>query len=369
MNPHCRTDAVMRIVMNQLVAAQPSEDVDLATILDPSDLGPLHVAPLVPIEILQKHKVDVPTDQRFRAAARLLQALWREDRGLVIGHYLNGQGKRVRLGSRITPVAGRQGENFLSPDIATLVRRECLFREIGALLEVDRLQTNLLSSMPMTFNLFAPLKVNLRNAARFIDELFPGFMAECKAVRFEHSPGRGDPRYTADHSAFDVCLYGLSATGDRVFVAFEIKYSETGFEPIPERFSPRHFAIAEQAGLLLETEDPTIALNPVQQLHREHCLAQSILDNDKADAGIFVLLAPSLNHLVQDMGVTYARKLAPSAAGKVRFETVTLERSIHALASIGLITHAQKLFGRYADFRRIEGELDLEFENQRAAAD
>lgn len=347
--------------MNQLLAPSPPDEIDVSALLDPMDLGPVHVAPLVPADILQKHKVLVPTDLRFRAAGRLLQALWREDRGLVIGHYINGQDKRVRLGSRITPTAGRLGENFLSRDIAALVRRECMFREIGALLEVERLQTNLLSSMPLTFNLFAPLKFDLRDATRFVAELFPGFMSDCTAVRFEHSPGRGDPRYSGDHSAFDVSLYGRSPSGERVFVAFEVKYSESGFEPIPERFSPRHAVIAEAAGLLVETEDPTLGLNPVQQLFREHCLAQAIIDNGRADAGIFVLLAPGLNHLVQDMGQTYARKLAPAAKGKVTFECVTLERAVQALAIIGLVSHAQALYRRYLDFRLIEGELDLEF--------
>lgn len=285
------------------VECRPSPSPSPSDVLfDPMDLGPLHVAPLVPVQILEKHRVFVPTDQRFRAAVRLLQGLWREDRGLLIGHYINGEGKRTRLGSRITPLAGRKGENFFSRDIAALVRRECMFREIGALLEVDRLQTNLLSSMPLTFNAFAPLRLDLRDATRFLAELFPGFMRECTAVRFEHSPGRGDPRYTNDHSAFDVCLYGLSPTGQRCFVAFEVKYSETGFEPVPERFSPRHAAIAEKAGLLLESEDLTLFLNPTQQLFREHCLAQSIVDNRKAECGIFVLLAPGLNHLAQEMG-------------------------------------------------------------------
>jgi len=48
--------------------------------LDPSNLGPLHVVPLVPEGILVRHKAFVPTDNRFRAAARLLQALWRDRR-------------------------------------------------------------------------------------------------------------------------------------------------------------------------------------------------------------------------------------------------------------------------------------------------
>src|SRR5690606_23827983 len=134
----------------------------------------------------------VPTDPRFRGAARLLQGLWREDRELPIGAYVDADGKRVRLGSRITEAAGKQGGNFLSPAIAALVRREAVFREIGAMIEIQRLRENLLSSMPLTFDLFGPLKLDLRQATRFIAELFPSFMEEVVAIRFEHSPGRGN---------------------------------------------------------------------------------------------------------------------------------------------------------------------------------
>jgi hypothetical protein len=158
---------------------------------DPSDLGPLHVVPLVPVEILVRHKAFVPTDNRFRAAARLLQALWREDRELPIGSYVDADGRRVRLGSRVTEAAGKQGVNLLSPEIAALVRRECVYRELGAMIEVDRLRENLLSSMPLTFNVFAPLKLDLRQATRFMAELFPGLMTDVRAIKFEHSPERG----------------------------------------------------------------------------------------------------------------------------------------------------------------------------------
>jgi hypothetical protein len=54
---------------------------------------PIHQLPLVPANVLKKHRVHEPLDTRFRSAARLLQALWREDRGLPI------DGKRRKLGS------------------------------------------------------------------------------------------------------------------------------------------------------------------------------------------------------------------------------------------------------------------------------
>jgi hypothetical protein len=117
---------------------------------------PIHQLPLVPANVLKKHRVHEPLDPRYRSAARLLQALWREDRGLPIGSYVNEDGKRRKLGSRISEAAGKAGGNFLTPAIAHTARRETAYREIGALVDQERLATNLLSSMPLAFNLLAP---------------------------------------------------------------------------------------------------------------------------------------------------------------------------------------------------------------------
>jgi hypothetical protein len=102
---------------------------------------PIHQLPLIPADVLKKHRVHEPLDPRFRSAARLLQSLWREDRGLPIGSYVNEAGKRRKLGSRISEAAGRGGGNFLTPEIAHTARREAAYREIGALIDQERLAT------------------------------------------------------------------------------------------------------------------------------------------------------------------------------------------------------------------------------------
>jgi hypothetical protein len=66
---------------------------------------PIHQLPFIPANVLKKHHVHEPLDTRFRSAARLLQALWREDRALPIGTYVNEDGKRRKLGSRISEAA------------------------------------------------------------------------------------------------------------------------------------------------------------------------------------------------------------------------------------------------------------------------
>jgi PD-(D/E)XK nuclease superfamily protein len=149
---------------------------------------PIHQLPLIPANVLKKRRVHEPLDPRFRAAARLLQSIWREDRGLPIGSYVNEAGKRRKLGSRISEAAGKAGGNFLTPEIAHTARREAAYREIGALI-------NLLSSMPLAFNLLAPWGHSLERASGYLIELLPAFTGAARQLLFEHLPGRGNPKF------------------------------------------------------------------------------------------------------------------------------------------------------------------------------
>jgi hypothetical protein len=90
---------------------------------------PLAHLPLIPAEILRRHRVHIPLDTRFRSAARLLQALYREERKLPIGSYIAEDGERHKLGSRIALKAGNAGGNFLSEKIFYTARWELMYRE------------------------------------------------------------------------------------------------------------------------------------------------------------------------------------------------------------------------------------------------
>src|ERR1700730_6857813 len=129
---------------------------------------PIQQLPLIPATVLKKHRVQEQPGKRFRSAARLLQALWREDRGLPIGIHVGEDGKRRNLGSRISEAAGRAGGNFLTPEIAHTARREAAYREIGALIDAERPATNLLSAMPLAFNLLAPRGQALERASSYL---------------------------------------------------------------------------------------------------------------------------------------------------------------------------------------------------------
>ncbi len=318
---------------------------------------PIHHLPLVPADVLRKHHVHERLDTRFRSAARLLQALWREDRHLPIGSYVGEDGKRRKLGSRISEAAGKGGGNFLTPEIAHTARRETAYREVGALIDAERLATNLLSSMPLTFNLLAPWGHAFERASSYLIELLPAFTGAAHQLLFEHSPSRGNPKFTADHTAFDALIRYSDGQGRTGFVAFEIKYSESMREPVPE-LKPRHAELSDASGLFTDPAAAALRANPLQQFWREHLLAQSMIDNGLYDQGYLVVIAPALNHHVQDAAEAYQAQLREPEDGKVRFANFALEDVIETIR-LSDPAHAEALHRRYCDFWLVDGALEL----------
>jgi hypothetical protein len=318
---------------------------------------PIHQLPLIPADVLKKHRVHEPLDTRFRSAARLLQALWREDRDLPIGSYVGEDGKRRKLGSRIAEAAGRGGGNFLTPEIAHTARREAAYREIGALIDAERLVTNLLSSMPLTFNLLAPWGHSLERGSSYLIELLPAFTGTARQLLFEHSPGRGNPKFTGDYTAFDALIRYSDGQGRNGFVAFEIKYSESMREPMPE-LKPRYDELSDASNLFTDPAAAALRTNPLQQFWREHLLAQSMIDNGLYDEGYLVVIAPALNYHVQDATEIYQTYLCEPADNKVGFVNLTLEDVI-AVLRLSDAAHAEALHHRYCDFWLVDGALEL----------
>lgn len=326
--------------------------------MNPDFLDSLPFVPLLPDALLRRHHILQPLDHRFRSAARLLQAMWRADRELPIGHY-RYDGKRRKLGSRISPAAAKAGANFMLPAIGHLARRECAYREAAALIDEGRLYGNLLSSMPLAFNLFGLLKLNLSFASQVLAELFPDLAgADVRTVLFEHSPGRGNPKLTGDHSAFDVFIRYTTRTGRVGFIAVELKYSESCHERAPS-IQPRYDDLAEVSGLYKEPAKTELRQNTSQQFFREHLLGQAMLMRGDYDEGRFVVIAPKLNTLVADAVADYQAELKPAGEDQVGFASVTLEDTIVALAMAGEEEYAARLYRRYCDFALADGELNL----------
>ena len=256
--------------------------------------------PLIPRKVLKAHHVCEEYDNRFRSAARLLQALWRERHNLPIGTHTNKGAKR-RIGSLLADNAAEAGRNFLTPEIAEIARLSAAYQEPGAMIDSRRLFGNLLSSHSLTINLVAPLCRNLGLAAKILRAMVPGIdVKKVIEVRIEHSPGRLDTTLTGDRSAFDAAFIFERSDGKRGLVGVEVKYSESGHEPARAERNSRYDQLAEAAGLFKEPAHAALRVNPLQQHFRQHLLAQAAqMRGDYAEAH-YLLVAPRDNHLVKN---------------------------------------------------------------------
>lgn len=321
----------------------------------PVDNKPITQLPIIPTAVLMKHRAFEEFDNRFRSCARLLQSLWRQNQKLPIGTFTPRFGRKRTIGSLISTAAGTEGRNFLTPAIAEIARLEAAYQEPNALIDQNRLFCNLLSSMPLAFNAFAPLRQDRDLAARVLRSIIPSLDLKVVCdILFEHSPGRQDPTLTGDRSAFDVAFIYERSDGQRGFIGVEAKYTETGNEPAPPELNPRYADLAHSSGLFKEPDHAALRVNPFQQLFREHLLTQAaVMRGDYAEA-YFVLVAPRLNHLVQNSAALYACFLTEPTEGQVSFINVHLEQLVDAYGWAGAYDHAAALHERYLDWGKVD---------------
>jgi hypothetical protein len=263
-------------------------------------------------DVLKEHhcleKVDrVPHEQEttdFKRKARLLQSLWREEQGLPIGSQpmRSQEGKPVRpLGSRIDLESAREtGANFLSQGVRSAVAKRLENPQPHQTLDENRLYCDLLSSMPMCFNLFGELAIDTDLADEAVHTWWPDTPGTVKDVRFEWSPGRSQKgEYLENRSAFDVAFILDLGNGKKGVIGVETKYHEHAvpMAPANDTRMERYKTVGEQSGVFAEGALEEIIGTELQQIWLDHLLALSMLQHPSGEWewARFILVYPSRN--------------------------------------------------------------------------
>ncbi len=293
-------------------------------------------------ELLIQHHALVPSDNGFQAEARLRQAMWRERQGYLIGEH-NGR----PLGSRLAmPFAKDTLTNYMTDTIRDVVRAEVLdpIKSADKLYREPRIFDDLLSSQPLCFNLFGELQRDLDLASAALSVLMAEPTMRVTAVAFEHSPGRGDPRFTGDHSAFDVFVAYTSGAKTQGFVAIEVKYAES-LGGAPARHRPRYDQVADDMGVFLPETRPRLRQQPLEQFWRDHLLAGSLVLHAASGfhEGSFAVVYPEGNTVVGEAVEAYGACLRDASA----FKVWTLERVLDAVRTLGAGAWATTVRERY----------------------
>lgn len=315
--------------------------------------------PIVPVEVLKRYHVHEYNDDRLKACARLLQALWLRDRKIPTGVHQQADGRTKRLGSRLSPAAAAAGRNFLTPELAAMAQHVIAYREPGAFMPSTRVLSNGLSSTTLCLQVMLTLAANLDIATRVFRHLLPDQdVGHVVAIRFEHSLGRRDPSLTADNSAHDCVVYfrrpaGNQHSHDRGVIAMEFKYTEGLYDSAPCE-TGRYDDLAEASGLFKDPYHVALRVNPLQQLFREHLLAQASVMRGDWPSAVFVNVAPAANARVQRQAELYRAFLTPTVPGQVPFVNVTLDAFVAAMERAGAGEAAAAIFERYLNWQRID---------------
>jgi len=237
----------------------------------------------------EHYKTDYRDRTVFQSYARLLQSKWRDKKGYDAGKY----------GNFLLPEFAREEKaNFLTDRIKTLVEYEMLRKPITQkMIQDDRMWENLLSSQPLCFNLFGEMHFDMKLASKVFRKLFPKRVHRVTDIIFEHSPGRRDPKYTNDKSAFDVFIEYVNGV-KRGFVGIEVKYiedlTEESLEKAEKNFKERYVEISKHSGCIKMECIEKLKKPPLAQIWRDHLLSKATLQ-DYDDEGFFIYLYPKQN--------------------------------------------------------------------------
>lgn len=223
-------------------------------------------------------------DSRFVAKCRKLQSIYRYEIGEEIRPYTDRYGKVHNYGNYIengdTPrECGDGWKNFLTEYAFNYAKDRVTNRHKYETIESDRLFNNLLSSQPMAFNLFCPLRQmrekSPETATKVIKAALPNYpIHKVTEVDLEFIPEKYE-KLTGDKSAMDAIIRFEDEEGKDGFIAIETKYSENLGTNVASRREKSIECIKQLKCFSPDVEQSIIAGNTaLTQIYRNFLLSE-----------------------------------------------------------------------------------------------
>ena len=231
-------------------------------------------------------RLHIASDSARTARYRALQSWYRET---VLG-VPPGRDRRGRVIASMLPeeaLVERPGLNFISPE-ATAYASERAGEVVrtGGTLDQDRLRRNMLSSMPMCFNIFGSLRDHPELGV-LLSEAFELNVSSIDGVECEWAPER--TAYLNDRTAFDAFVTYRDPSGRRCFLAIETKYTEPFSQK--EYDSQLYRQVTAGSGYFREGASEHLLGRATNQMWRMTMLAASMLHRGDFEGGSVAVLS------------------------------------------------------------------------------
>ena len=201
---------------------------------------------------------------------------------------------RKLYGNMLNDQSAEAGLNFLTPGIFELAKNRV--NEGVGTVEPFRLMHNMLSSQPMSFNLFGELALDLTIATRLAHSLWGERVARVTGVGFEWAP-EPSTEYLNDRTAFDAFIEYVTKDDKNGFIGIETKLSEP-FSP-SRHDKPEYRRWMKQDCPWRTDAREDVARSKYNQLWRDHLLAWSLLRHPQskyAEGCLTVVYHPEDRH-------------------------------------------------------------------------
>ena len=180
------------------------------------------------MDLDNKYGKQCSSDNAFTRKARLLQSMYRVE----IGDEEGVGPTRYSLHHYGNMISGVEvfGKNFLLRETFEYAKERVRNKKDAEAIDEFRLFNNLLSSMPMAFNLFHPLMLLLRHDPAMVTlavrSVFKNLLVfEVTEIGLEFIPSPIE-KYTKDRSAMDAYIKFLDNKDGRHLIAVETKYTD-----------------------------------------------------------------------------------------------------------------------------------------------
>jgi hypothetical protein len=228
----------------------------------------------------------IASDSARTSRYRALQSWFRQTRlGLPPGR--DRRGRIVSSMLSAEEVSRRPGLNFVTPEAADYAaQRAGKVLRAGGTLDEDRLRRNMLSSMPMCFNIFGSLRTD-PNLPALLSEVYALDISSIEGVECEWAPER--TAHLNDRTAFDAFVTYRDSTARRCFLAVETKYTEPFSQK--EYDSLLYRQVTAGSGYFREGASEYLMGRATNQLWRMAMLAASMLHRSEFDSGSIAVLS------------------------------------------------------------------------------
>lgn len=298
------------------------------------------------------------SDNAFTRKVRSLQSMYRVEIGEEEGVGPTKSSKR-KYGNMIS--GGEiSGKNFLMKEIFEYAKERVKNKRKNETIDEFRLFNNLLSSMPMAFNLFHPLMLLLKSEPEMVTQAIRSAfnnipIHEVTEIGLEFIPTPIE-KYTNDKSAMDAYIKFLGIKGDKYIIAVETKYTDVlGVNEARN--------CEEQKQMLIDTslfkEEFNVLLKEgkvkLTQIYRNLLLTERYRVVEGLTDSYSVVLSPKEHPSTEEEIKSVVKCLKPEYAYKL--SAVTLEDFVDKMIRFLPEYYVQvyeRFKRRYLDFTKIE---------------